>query len=148
MDVCHLSHNWYMYSMDNGIIDWILECIGEYFEFVQPYDIMYLRAKKSLNGKKTFHIVFTAKGHPVCYLLDLTTGKFKGRYGNRFKFNQDSKFCTEYKVIRIYLDGLDIPDHIPTSKERRRQRNLPSWRIGHQGRKKKKSILLKDFKLH
>lgn len=171
----HLGHNWYLYDMDNEISEWILECLSEYIDFVQPYDTMYLRAKQSLNGKREYRIVFSAEfdGYrfPVCYLLDLNTGKFKGNkmhycidkngthyserfpvYSDRFKFDHNSKYYREHKQLRLFLNSLEIPDPIPSSKERRtafkkakQQRRLPSWRVGHQDRKKKKGVLLKDI---
>ena len=179
----HLGHNWYVYDIDGDISDWILECLSEHIDFVQPYDTMYLRAKRTLSGKREYRVVFSAEydgyNFPVCYLLDLNAGKFKGNkmhycidkegthysdrfpvYSDRFKFSQNSKYYREHKQLRRFLNSLDIPDHVPSSKERRQDQkrrkrttgsskgskrtNLPEWRVGHQQRKKKKAILTVD----
>ena len=179
----HLGHNWYLYEMDDEITDWILECLSENMDFVQPYDSISLRAKQTLTGKKIYKVVFSAQldgyNFPVCYMLDLNTGKFKGNkmhycidnegthysdkypvYCDRFKFDEESKYRKEQRQLKLFLDGLEIPDALPSSKERRyaykkakkdRRRNrqqhtnLPHWRVGHEGRKKKKGNLLKDL---
>jgi hypothetical protein len=172
----HLGHNWYLYDINNDISDWILECLSEYVDFVQPYDTMYLRAKQCPSGKREYHVVFSSEygGYrfPVCYLLDLNTGKFKGNkmhyridkegnhysdlfpvYSDRFRFDLDSKYYREYKPLRVFLNSLEIPDPVPSSKERHRARSrarsqsLPDWRIGHRDRKRKKGILLRDIKV-
>jgi hypothetical protein len=185
----HLGHNWYLCNLDSEISDWLLECLSEYIDFVQPYDTMYLRAKRCLNGQREYRVIFSAENDgyrfPVCYLLDLNTGKFKGNkmhycidrngthysdrypvYSDRFKFDHDSKYCREQKQLRVFLNSLDIPDPVPSSKERRtackkqrraraharahsrsRSADLPSWRVGRQNRKKKKRILMYDITL-
>lgn len=182
----HLGHNWYSYDLEENIADWILECLSECIDFVQPYDTMYLRAKRTLNGRKIFKIVFAGEfqtdegreyNFPICYLLDLNTGKFKGNkmhycidsngthysdrypvYCDRFKFSPGSKYFRERKQLRTFLESLEIPDAVPSSKERRyiakcaRKRRMQGqtqtqtspWRVGYGGRKKKKGILLVD----
>jgi len=171
----HLSQNWYLYDIDNELADWILECLSEYIDFVQPYDTMYLRAKKTISGKREYRIVFSAEHDgfkfPVCYLLDLNTGKFKGNkmqycidsdgthyadcfpvYSDRFKFPQNSKYCREHRQLRIFLDSLDIPDHVPSSKERRNARKRLSQdrqnRSQARDRKRKKHNLFKDVSVN
>jgi hypothetical protein len=178
MEHTHLGHNWYLCDMDIEISDWILACLSECIDFVQPYDTMYLRAKQNLSGKKEFRVVFSARYNgyrfPVCYLLDLNTGKFKGNrmqycidkngthysdrfpvYNDRFKFNHKSKYCREYRQLRLFLNSLEIPEHVPSSKERRtalkkskrrrtiNKNNTFSRRVGQ----KKKGILCRDIRV-
>lgn len=183
MEHTHLGHNWYLYDIDSQMSDWILECLSEYIDFVQPYDTMYLRAKQCPSGRKEYRVVFSAEYNgyrfPVCYLLDLNTGKFKGNsmhycidgegthysdrypvYSDRFKFQQGSKFDRERGQLKSFLASLEIPDPVPTSKQRRMERkrakrqrqqhhhrssNLPDWRLGYEGRKRKKGVLLRDI---
>jgi hypothetical protein len=195
MATSHLGHNWFLFELTDEMSQWILTCLSEYIDFVQPYDSMYIRAKKTLSGKKEFKVVFSATyaehyNFPVCYLLDLNSGKFKGNkmrycidsegthyadkfpvYSERFKFNEKSKYRRERKALWYFLETLDIPDALPSSKERRyahkkikerrirastskstsksksksKTTNLPEWRIGHQQRKIKKGVFLKNL---
>lgn len=173
----HLGHNWYDFEVNEEITNWILGCLSEYIDFVQPYDTLHIRAKKTLSGRKIYRAIFSGKyqdkyNFPVCYHLDLNTGKFKGNnmnycidnkgthysdmfpvYRDRFKFDIDSRYHREYHVLSGYLDTLDIPDALPSRKERRymekqnKKRNLSNlghWRVNY-GRKKKKGVLLRDI---
>ena len=120
----HLGHNWYRYELPPTLKTWIEDCINEYVDISanQPYDTVYLRAKKDYNGNRTYKLVFSHSWQhngkkyrfPVCYLLDLNIGKFKGNrmsyyidnlghlyfnefpiYNERFKFHAQSKFNRE-----------------------------------------------------
>ena len=193
MTVVHLGHNWYGFPLSTDLTDWVLSCLSEYIDFVQPYDSMLIRAKKTMTGRKEFKIVFSARynnkyNFPVCYLLDVNAGKFKGNkmhycidstgthysdvyptYSDRFKFGANSQYNREKRVLYSFLNNLEIPDHIPTSHEKRqirqrqrrqqqRQRRQPSAQTYAQAlnnprmppnvrRKKKKSILLRDLRV-
>jgi len=142
--ICYsLQRNWYAFELSAEIEQWILECLAEQIDFVQPYDNIYLRAKRTLTGKPIYKVVFSAvyQDHynfPVCYLLNLNTGKFKGNrmhycidgdgthysdrfpvYNGHFKFRRDSKYCRESKQLWSFLNKLDVPEAVPSSKEKR-----------------------------
>lgn len=174
----HLGHNWYLFEVNDEITDWILSCLSEEIDFVQPYDRIYIRAKQTLNGQRQYKAVFSGVyadtyRFPVCYLLDLNTGKFKGNkmhycidrngthyadqfpvYSDRFKFDKKSRYYKEGKILWTFLDTLQIPAATPSSKEKRRmvkaykiRSNARSIRADGHRRKKKKHNLLRDFKL-
>lgn len=173
----HLGHNWYLFEVNDKISDWILSCLSEEIDFVQPYDKIYIRARRTLNGQCQYKAVFSGiyddrYRFPVCYLLDLNTGKFKGNkmhycidpngthyadkfpvYSDRFKFDRTSRYYREEKILWQFLNGLHIPAAFPSSKEKRRiirtyRTNLANnvSRCGYR-RKKKKHNLRRDFKL-
>lgn len=171
----HLGHNWYLFEVDDKISDWILSCLSEEIDFVQPYDRIYIRARRTLNGQCQYKAVFSGiyagkYRFPVCYLLDLNTGKFKGNkmhycidtngthyadrfpvYSDRFKFDKTSRYYRERKILWTFLNALQIPAAYPSSKEKRRM--IKTYRVklvhahnsrcGHR-RKKKKHTLLRD----
>lgn len=184
MAASHLGHNWYFFDLSEALSEWILLCLSEHMDFVQPYDTMYIRAKRTLNGNKVFKLVFSAEyqGYnlPVCYLMDLNTGKFKGNrmhycidssgthyadkfpvYGDHFKFGEHSRYNQEKRDLWIYLNSLEIPEHIMTSKERRTERKRKKRQQEHQRRvsqpnhrmppyvrrKKKKGTLMKGIRV-
>jgi hypothetical protein len=175
----HLGHNWYSFEIDQEVTNWILSCLSEQIAFVQPYDNIHIKAKKTLAGQNIYKAVFSGKyndhyNFPVCYLLDLNTGKFKGNnmhycidnngthyadvfpvYHDRFKFNKTSKYYSEGQTLWRFLSTLEVPDAVPTRKERRyiakkvhskRTNALPRSRVGYGG-KKKKLIIPRDFAL-
>lgn len=76
---------------------------------------------------------------PVCYLLNLNHGKFKGNNMHYFVDNNDTRYCDIYpvfcdqlkfkdtskyhqekrRVLKDFLEELDVPEfHILTSKEK------------------------------
>lgn len=200
MATSHLGHNWYLFELTEPLCKWIMSCLLEHIDIVQPFDTIQLRAKKNLDGRKYFKLVFSASyinneqeprdatespiqsaSHmgrkyrmPVCYLLDINTGKFKGNkmhycidsngthysdkfpvYSDRFKFAQSSRYNLEKKALWSYLNELYVPDAAPSSKERRVARkkkakgraHATGAYISHHGRKKKKPSLMRGIQV-
>lgn len=144
----HLKYSWYRYELPETLLEWILDCITEYIDIkeTQPYDTVYIRAKNHINGKKEYKLVFQGKwvtaektfSFPLCYLMDLNIGKFKGNkmnyqvgsghlysemypvYNEHFKFGNKSKFNQEKGELIMFLKGLDIPEAKLTGHEKRK----------------------------
>lgn len=153
-DMVHLSRNWYRFRLTNEIQTWLIRCVEEVVEFIQPYDDIYLKAKRELNGDCIYKVVFSGifnKSNkqykmPICYILDINSGKFKGNrmhyfiddqgtrysdsypvYSGHIKFKAKSKYFMEKRdMLHEYLNQLQrvIPNHELTSKERRKQRKF------------------------
>lgn len=142
--VTHLGHNWYQFDLETDVTNWILDCIDEHMQFVQPYDTIKLRAKRNYNNSITYKVVFSATYNekysmPVCYLMDLSHGKFKGNnmhyyidsegtkycdvfpvYHDHLKFTTNSKYSREKSWLFRQLSAMEVPEeHELTSKEKR-----------------------------
>ena len=173
----HLGYNWYQYELPESLCSWIEQCVNEYVDIskTQPYDTIYVRAKRNLNGKKEFKLVFRYTWNdcennkeynfPVCYLLDLNCGKFKGNrmnyyidggniysevypvYNDRFKFKEHSKFNREKRELIFYLKGLDIPEPFLTGHQKRQiERQRKRHRLFRSKQVRKTKHKLKNYK--
>lgn len=144
----HLDYSWYQFDLPSALSEWLQQCVQECINLAdsQPYDSIFIRAKRHINGRKEYKVIFrhtwiTSDGKrrnfPVCYVLDPTVGKFKGNkmnyyidnervysqiypiYNECFKFGMESKFNKEKRELLKYLDQLDIPVATLTGHEKR-----------------------------
>ena len=124
---------------------WIVGCVSTYI--VQPFDNIYIRAKRNYNGRRYYRIIFEGSdidnngrkyNFPVCYLIDVNSMKLRGNkmnyqvsgghlyseinpvYSENVKFSLTSKFNKEKKRLLNFCNSIELPEKGYFSSHRRR----------------------------